>query len=148
VAESLNQPWSPDQLRQAEVAKRYVAGLDQYDIEALVDLITDDVWLFPWVVPAYPPSQPVNGRAAARASYEEEKQYFNGTQQVEQLNLYPCPYGITVRFLAKWQDPSGVWKRQNIAGCLKFTADDHISQVGLPPPDRDILAQLRPLRGP
>jgi CheY-like chemotaxis protein len=148
VAECLNLPWSPDQLRQAEVAKRYVAAYIQWDVEALVAMYTEDVRLFPWIVPAYPRARPVSGRAAAQAYHEEEKQYFSATQQIELINLYPCPRGIAARLLLQWQDPPGVWQQQIVAGCLKVTADDHVSQVGLPPPDEHVLAQFSPLRGP
>ena len=148
VAECLNLPWSPDQLRQAEVAKRYVAAYILWDVEALVAMYTEDVRLFPWIVPAYPHARPVSGRAAARAYHEEEKQYFSATQQIELTNLYPCPRGIAARLLLQWQDPLGVWKQQIVAGCLKVSADDHVSQVGLPPPDEDVLAQFSRLRGP
>jgi CheY-like chemotaxis protein len=145
VAECLNHSWSPDQLRQAEVAKRYVTGLIQWDVEALVDLFTEDVRIFPSIVPAYPHAHPVTGREAARAYHEEQKQYFSPTQQLELVNLNPCPRGIAARLLLQWQDPPGVWKKQIIAGCVKVTEDDHISQVGLPPPDGPVMARLGPL---
>lgn len=148
VAECLNLPWSPDQLHQAEVAKRYVAAYILWDVQALVAMYTEDVRLFPWIAPAYPHARPVSGRAAAQAYHEEEKRYFSATQQIELTNLYPCPRGIAARLLLQWRDPPSVWKQQIVAGCLKISADDHVSQVGLPPPDEDILAQFSSLRGP
>ena len=54
VAESLNQPWNLAQLPQVEIAKHYIAALGQRDVERILALCTEDVRLYPWIVPAYP----------------------------------------------------------------------------------------------
>ena len=145
VAECLNQPWSPAQLRHSEVVKRFIACLIQRDVEAFLTLCAEDVRLYPWIMPAYPFAHPVTGRAAAQIHLQERRQYFVALQ-VEQLHLYPCPHGIAGRLLIRWQDPSGALKEQMVAGCVKVTPGGQISQVGLPPPDERLLAQLSPLR--
>lgn len=138
VAECLNHPWTTVELQQVEVVKRYAAGLRTWDVEALVALCTEDVRLFPWIVPAYPRARPVTGRAAARAYYEEQQHYFSA-YQLDLVNVYPCPHGVAGRLVIEWQDPPGVVKRQMIAGCIKVTPDGHITQVGLPPPDERLV---------
>ena len=145
VAECLNQSWSPAQLRQAEVVKRYIAGLLQGDVEAILALCTEEVRLYPWMVPAYPFARPVTGRAAARAYLQEQQRYF-GAYQLEQIHYYPCPHGVALRLLMHWQDAAGAVKQQMVAGCIKVTPAGQISQVGLPPPDALVRAITRLLK--
>ena len=145
VAECLNQPWSPAQLSQAEIVKRGVTALVQRDVGALVALCTEEVRWYPWIVPPYPRARPVMGRAAVRAYLEEATEYF-GAYHIDVVHLYPCPHGVAVRALLQWQDPSGGWKEQEVACCVKVTPDGQISQIGLPRDER-LVAQLSPLRG-
>src|SRR5690242_14659758 len=76
VAEGLNQPFSAAQRPQAEVARRFVAELLERDVVAVLALCTEEVRMYPWIVPAYPAAHPAFGRRAARAYLEELKQYF------------------------------------------------------------------------
>jgi CheY-like chemotaxis protein len=119
VAECLNCPWSPVTLHQAEVARRYISALKTWDVEALVALCTEDVQLFPEIVPAYPHAHAVRGRAAARAYYEQQQHYFLA-YQLDLSTVYPCPHGVAGRLLIEWQDPPGVVHQQMIAGCIKM----------------------------
>lgn len=146
VAECLNQPWSPAHLRQAEVVQQYVACFARGDVEAMLSFYPEEVRLYPWIVSAYPFARSVTGRAAARDYLQELLQYFGGLQ-TELVHLFPCPHGIAVRLLVRWQDRSGARKQQMMAVCLKVTPDGQISQMGLPPPDERLVAQLSPLRG-
>lgn len=146
VAECLHQPWSPAQLPQAEVVQRGVASFIQRDVGALVALCTEEVRFYPWIVPPYPRARPVMRRAAVRVYLEEVAQYL-GAYQVDDVHLSPCPHGVAVRLLMRWQDPAGAPNQQMVCGCVKFTADNQISQLGLPQPDDRLLAKLSPLRG-
>ncbi len=146
VAEGLNQPWSPAQLRQAEVVKRYVAYFALGDVEAMVSVYTEEVQLYPWIVSAYPFARPVAGCAAARVYLQELLQYF-GDLQTALVQLYSCPLGVAARMLLHWHDPAGAPKQQMMAVCLKVTPDGQISQMGLPPLDARLVAQLSPLHG-
>jgi CheY-like chemotaxis protein len=146
VAECLNQPWSPAQLRQAEVVKRYVALFALGDVEAMVSFLSEAVQFYPWIASAYPFARPVTGRAAARVYLQELLQYFGGLH-TELGHLYTCPLGIAARILLQWHDLSGAPKQQMMAVCLKVTPDGQISQMGLPPPDARLVAQLSTLHG-
>jgi hypothetical protein len=145
VAACLNQPWSPAQLRQAKVVKRYVAFFALGDVEAMVRCYAEGVRLYPWIASAYPLARSVTGRAAARVYLQELLQYF-GNLQTELVHLYTCPLGVAARMLLQWHDPSGALKQQMMAVCLKVTPEGQISQMGLPPPDERLVAQLSPLR--
>jgi CheY-like chemotaxis protein len=146
VAACLNQPWSPAQRRQAKVVQRSVAYFSLGDVETLASCFTEEVRLYPWIVPAYPFARPVRGRAAARDYLWELLEYF-GDLQIELVQLYPCPEGIAARLLVQWHDASGALKQQMVAVCQKVTPKGQIRQMGLPPPDERLLAQLGPLRG-
>jgi CheY-like chemotaxis protein len=146
VAECLKQPWSPAQLRQAEVVKRYVALFAVGDVEAMDSFHPETVRFYPWIASAYPFARPVTGRAAARVYLQELLQYFGGLQ-TELVHLYACPLGIAARMLLRWHDPSGAPRQQMLAVCLRVTPDGQISQMGLPPPDARLVAQLSTLHG-
>jgi CheY-like chemotaxis protein len=146
VAACLNQPWSPAQRRQAKVVQRFVASFALANVETMTSFFTEEVQLYPWIVSAYPFARPVRGRAAARDYLRELLGYF-GVLQIELVQLYPCPEGIAVRLLVQWHDASGALKQQMLAACVKVTPHGQISQMGLPPPDERLLAQLGPLRG-
>jgi hypothetical protein len=88
VAACLNQPWSPAQLRQAEVVKHYAASFLNQDVEAVLALYTEEVLFLPWMVSAYPFAHPVRGKAAVRLYLQEMWQYF-GAFQMDVVNLYP-----------------------------------------------------------
>lgn len=141
VAEHLNHPFTALQLRQAEVTRRFIAALIQGDVEAAIALCTEEVQLFPWIVPAYPSARPVTGRADARAYLQEMKRYF-GTYQMELAQLYPCPHGLAVRLLLHWQDPAGAFQQQMVGLCFQVSGEQ-ISQVGIPAQDE----RLRTLLG-
>lgn len=129
VAEGLNQPFSAAQRTQAEVAQRFVAALLERDVEAVLALCTEEVRMYPWIVPAYPAAHPVAGRTASRAYLEDLKQYFV-VSQAESVQCYPCPHGVAVRLRLRWQDPAGAGQQQMVGLCLAVTAEGQISQVG------------------
>lgn len=141
VAENLNRPFSAAQLPQVETAKRYIAALIQGDLEALLALCTEEVRIYPWIVPPYPAARPVTGRMAARADLQEQQQYF-GTFQLDLVRYYPCPHGVAVRLRQRWRDPTGALQQQMVARCLQVTADGQISQVGIPVQDEHLRTLL------
>lgn len=145
-AEALHQPWSPAQRRQAEVVERYVASLARREVESMLALCTEEVQLYPWIVPAYPFARPVQGKAAARAYLQEQLAYF-GDLQIDVVRLSPCPHGIAARSRLRWRDPAGVPRQQMVTVCVKMTPEGQVSQVGLPLPDERLAAHLNPLRG-
>ena len=144
VAACLNQPWSPDQLWQAEVVQRYVASFLKQDVEAVLALFTEEVVFLPWIVSPYPFAHPVRGKAAARLYLQDMWRYF-GAFQMEAVQLYPSPQGVCMRFLFQWHDASGALKQQIVAQSVKITPEGQIRQSGLLPPDEHLLAQLSPL---
>ena len=146
VAACLHLPWSPAQLRQAKIVKHYAAGFLKQDLETVLALFAEDVLFLPWIVPAYPFARPVRGKAAAHVYLQDLWRYF-GAFQMEAVQLYSCPHGVAVRFLARWQESSGAQKQQIIEQCVQVTPDGQISQAGIPLPDDRILAHLSPLRG-
>jgi CheY-like chemotaxis protein len=145
VAACLNQPWSPAQLRQAEVVNRYVESFHKQDIEAVLALFTEEVLFLPWMVPTYPFARPVRGKAAARVSLQEMWRYL-GAFQMEGVHLYRCPHGVAARLLVRWHDPSGAQQQQIMEQCVKVTSEELISQSGLLPPDVRLEAQPDLLR--
>lgn len=140
VAAGLNQPFSTDQLRQSEVIKRYVAGLNARDMEGLVALCTEYVRFYPWYVPPYPAARPFTGRVAPRAFYEE---LFGSLHDLTLAlaQLYPCPYGLAARLLFRWRTDAGAFTQQ-IVGCCFHISGEQISQVGIPTPRDERLAAL------
>jgi CheY-like chemotaxis protein len=146
VAECLHQPWSPAQRLQAEVVQRGVAAFIQGDAAAVVALCTEEVRFYPWIVPPYPSARPVVRRAAVQVYVEELMQYL-GAYQAEGVQLYPCPHGVAIRLLLRWQDPAGAWKQQMWGCCVKVASDHQVRQIGLPQPHERLLAPLRPVPG-
>ena len=140
VAAGLNQPFSTDQLRQAEVIKRYVAGLNARDMEGLVAVCTEHVRFYPWYVPPYPAARPFTGRVALRAFYEELFGYLHDLT-LELCQLYPCPYGLAARLLFRWRTDEGAFTQQ-IVGCCFHISGEQISQVGIPTSRDERLAAL------
>ena len=141
VAEGLNQPFSAAQRPQTVVAQRFVSALLERDVEAVLALCTEEVRMYPWIVPAYPAAHPAFGWTAARAYLEELQQYFV-TSQAESVQCYPCPHGVAVRLWLRWQDPAGVGQQQMVGLCLAVTAEGQISQVGLPVQDERLRSRL------
>jgi CheY-like chemotaxis protein len=141
VAEGLNHPFRLDQSLQTEGVKRYILALMQGDVETVLALCTEDVRIYPWIVPAYPAAHPVTGRTAARAYLQEEQRYF-GIYQAEMVRLYPCPHGVAVRLRLRWQNPAGAVQQQMVGRCLEVTADGQISQVGIPIQDERLRTWL------
>lgn len=141
VAEGLNQPFSAAQRPQTVVAQRFVSALLERDVEAVLALCTEEVRMYPWIVPAYPAAHPAFGWTAARAYLEELQQYFV-TSQAESVQCYPCPHGVAVRLWLRWQDPAGAVYQQMVGLCLAVTADGQISQVGVPVQDERLRTRL------
>lgn len=141
VAEGLNHPFSLDRGRQEEGVKRYILALMHGDMEEVLALCTEDVRIYPWIVPAYPAARPVTGRRAARAYLQEEQRYF-GTYQAGLVQLYPCPHGVAVRLRLRWKDPAGALQQQMVGRCLEVTADGQISQLGIPVQDERLRTWL------
>lgn len=146
VAECLNQPWTPAQLREAEVVNRLAAGFIQRDAGVLVALCTEEVQFFPWLVPIYPFARSTIGRATVR-TYLQEAMAYLGAYQIDVVRLYPCPHGVAMRLQVHWHDPSGAFKQHMLGCCVKLAPNGQCSQMGLPRPDERVLAQLSPLRG-
>jgi CheY-like chemotaxis protein len=140
VAAGLNRPFSAMQLRQAEVAKRYVTCLIAGDIEALVALCTEQVRYYPWVAPPYPAARPVTGHVALRAHLQEMFRYFRH-YTLELAQLYPCPYGIAARLLLRWRTSEGALKQQIVGLCFQ-SSGEQISQVGIPIQDEHLRTLL------
>jgi CheY-like chemotaxis protein len=147
VTACLNQPFSEEQLRQAEVAQRYVAAMSRWDIDALVALLAEDIQYYPWLVPAYPAAHPWMGRAAGRTYYQEMARYF-GVNQMEVVQVYPVPNGVATRVLSEWYDPNGICRQHMLCFFFQFTDAGQIRQIGMPPRDEQMRALLEPLEPP
>ena len=143
VAEGLRHSFTPDNLHHAEAVKRYVSAVMQGDRAEALALFTEDVRLYPWIVPAYPAAHPAIGLTAARAYVEEQRRYFGRWYRAEVVQLYPWPGGVAVRFRMHLNDPDGVAREQMAGLCLRLTEDGKISQVGIPTQDEHLHAWLQ-----
>lgn len=146
VAECLNQPWTPAQQQQAEAVHRLATGFIQRDAGVLVARCTDEVRFFPWLVPVYPFARSAVGRAAVR-TYLQEAMAYLGAYQIDGVQLSPCPHGVAMRLQVHWHDAAGTRRQHMLGCCVKVAPNGQCRQMGLPPPDERLLAQLSPLRG-
>jgi CheY-like chemotaxis protein len=131
VSDRLNQPFSEEQLRQAEVARRYVAALNRWDFDGLIALLTEDIQYYPWVVSAFPATYPWRGHTAGRTFYQEARRYF-GDWQADVVQLYPVPNGVATRLLLRWHAPNGAVRQQMQCFFFQFSDEGTIRQVGIP----------------
>jgi CheY-like chemotaxis protein len=131
VAECLNQPFSEEQRRQAEVVQRFLVAASRWDIDAVVALVTADMVYYPWLVSPYPAARPVIGRTAASAYLQEMARYF-GPVRLDAVRISPCPHGLAARFLLHWGVPEGAARQQMVCLCFQITDEGQVGQVGMP----------------
>jgi CheY-like chemotaxis protein len=146
VAACLNQPFSEEQLRQAEVARRYVAAMSRWDLDMLVAMLAEDIQYYPWLASSYPDAHSWTGRAAGRSYFQGMARYF-GASQTDMVHVYPVPNGVAVRVLLEWYDPNGICRQQMLSVLFQFNEEGQIRQMGMPLRDEHLRVLLEPLPG-
>jgi CheY-like chemotaxis protein len=141
VAECLKRPFSATQYHQAEVIKRFLATLSKWDRDRLGALMTEDVAVYPWLVPAYPAAHSVVGRSAALGYVQEMARYF-GPVRLHHTQISPCPHGLATRFMLNWHLTAISPRQQMVCLCFQFTDEGLIEQVGLPHQDEALWTLL------
>jgi CheY-like chemotaxis protein len=141
VIEGLNQPFGEEQLRQAEVARRYVAAMSRWDIDTLTALLAEDIQYYPWLVSSYPDAHPWRGRAAGRSYFQEMARYI-GAWKADVVHLAPVPNGVAARILLEWYDPNGICRQQMLSVLFQFDGEGQIRQMGMPLRDEQLRALL------
>lgn len=131
VVSGLNQPFSDQQLNQAEVARRFVAAISHWDLDALVALLAEEIQYYPWLDPAYPAAHPWRGRAEGRSYFQEMARYFRASR-ADVVHIYPVPNGVATRVLLEWYDPDGLCRQQMLSFFFQFTDAGQIRQMGMP----------------
>jgi CheY-like chemotaxis protein len=131
VAESLKQPFTAAQYRQAESVHHFLAALSAWDCDALGALLAMEVALYPWLMPPYPAAHRAAGRAAVLDYVREMARYF-GPVRLLNTHLFPCPLGLAVRFLAQWRLSDNALEQQSVCLCFQFDNGGLITQIGHP----------------
>lgn len=129
IAGSLNLPFGPEQQRQAEVAKRFLAILESKKLEALEEVCTQDVRYYPPVSSSYAAVPRISGLAAYRPYIEGAYRYFQDFR-FEDVLVYARPKGVAVRYFANWVGPDGQAKRV-LAFVVFHFRGALISQIGV-----------------
>ncbi len=133
VAECINQPFDAEQLRLAEVVKRWFAALEQGDRETIMALSVEDVQHYPWIVPVNPTERPSSGRADLWTQIEGMRDYLRDFS-LEIMRLSPCPHGIAARLLIRWHASAGTFHQQMACACFRGS-DQQVRQIGVPVQD-------------
>jgi DNA-binding response OmpR family regulator len=126
VAECIERPLTPEQERQAEVARRYCAGIDAHDWAACVALCREEVRYYPSANSLFDRKQEVIGRAALLEQFAHN-QTAAPDFHYESCYFYGRPEGIAARYLATIAAPEG---RRRFAGSFLFQfAGEQIAQI-------------------
>jgi CheY-like chemotaxis protein len=129
IASGLNLPLSPEQQRQAEVVKRFLATLESKNLEALAEVCTPDVRYYPPASSPYTSARKVSGLVSYRAYIENVYSYFQNVH-FEEVLLYARPKGLAARYTSHWLTPDGRVQRTSAAVLFHFRGE-LISQIGV-----------------
>lgn len=125
----LQQKITPEQERQFQAVKRFLAALNEKNREALGRLLTEDFTYYapPQAVAAS--GSRVKGLAGLLAYVQESRRRYQNVA-FDNIVFYPRPRGWGMRYSSHWSVPGG--PRQNLAGALLFHfRGDRIHQVGI-----------------
>jgi CheY-like chemotaxis protein len=124
---TIKQPMSEEQTRQAEIARRFCAAIDDEDWEALATLCDKEVICYPPKNSAFVSVRELHGFHAYRAYAESARHSLPG-YHVEEVVLYVQPQGIAARYRFSWTPLDSQPQHLSVAKLMRFK-DERVHEM-------------------
>lgn len=129
VAATINQPLTCEQQERVEVIARYFAAVEAGDWMTVLSLCTDGITYYPPRDSPLTTSRRLRGKSALRAHLQSSAERYRNVAFTG-LQFYPCPKGISVRYLCAWTTPDDYWRQTTESMHIHFHGQ-RIHQFGM-----------------